>query len=70
MKQTMAEYRAKLTEAGLVTPARRAYWRGRRVRAAGHPLAWYVISLKAYDGPELCAFLDGYHGRPFTEIAT
>jgi hypothetical protein len=70
MEQTMAEYRAKLAEAGLVSPARRAYWRGRRVRAVGHPLTWYVISLQAYKAAELCAFLDGYHGRPFAEITT
>jgi hypothetical protein len=68
MEQTMAEYRAKLAEAGLVSSARRAYWRGRRVRAVGHPLTWYVISLQAYKAAELCAFLDGYHGRPFAEI--
>lgn len=63
----MAEYRAKLAEAGLVSAARRAYWRGRRVRAVGHPLTWYVVSLQAYDAAELVAFLDGYHGRPFAE---
>jgi hypothetical protein len=37
------------------------------VRAVGHPLTWYVVSLQAYDAAELVAFLDGYHGRPFAE---
>lgn len=67
MKQTLSEYRAKLAEAGLLSAARRAYWRGRRVRTIGHPLSWYVRSLQAYPADELCAFLDGFHGRQFTE---
>ena len=67
MDQTLAEYRAKLKEAGQLTAERRAYWRGRRVRGAGHPLRWYDAALLAYSKLERHAFLDGYHLRQFTE---
>jgi hypothetical protein len=65
MNQTLAEYRAKLREAGLACRLRRAWWRGHRVRAVGHPLTMYADSLAAYRDEDRRAFLAGFQGRRF-----
>jgi hypothetical protein len=44
---------------------KKAWWRGKRVAAAGHDLKWYASALAEYNETEREAFLAGFAGQPF-----
>ena len=45
---------------------KRAYYRGFGGRSARHELAWYANALTQYSDLERAAFMDGFHGKPYT----
>lgn len=51
-----AEDKPKLTET-----QQKAWWRGYRVRTAGHDLKWYSASIAKYTDTEREAFFKGYN---------
>jgi hypothetical protein len=50
-----------------MTSIKRAWWRGKKVAAAGHSIKWYAASLEKYTDAERDAFFAGYAGLPCPE---
>lgn len=46
-----------------MSPEKRAWWRGTKVRESGHSMEWYKFSLAAYSSTERAAFLAGYNAQ-------
>jgi len=67
-RSTLPKYRAAFEAFGFTGRDRRAWYRGRRVAALDHPLAWYRGALAAYTAIERRAFLAGFEGRPFSAM--
>ncbi len=47
-----------------------AWWRGVKVRDAGHDLKWYKRAIEAYTEDERSAFLGGYNRQPWSDYIT
>lgn len=46
-----------------------AWWRGRKVAAAGHQVDWYKNALAAYSESERTAFMAGFNGKALEEAS-